>query len=353
MIAFRWRHSGGNWKCSAAIGHQVLGLPALIENLADPGADLSRAVALTVDDGYHDFADLAADVFLAYDCPVTSFVTTGFLDGRVWMWWDQVDYCLAHAGRPTLSIEVAGEVLQLDLRGPERAASALCLWTALKRVSTADRIRLTAELAARLDLTIPDAPPADCRPMQWNDVRSLSRRGLRFAPHTVTHPVLSRSPDGEAAFEIEESWRRVGQEEPTAEPVFAYPHGMRSRFLAGACRAARAARSSGGRDDGTGICQRRPVQSLWLASLPGNDRQRCAAAGPERGGASRSHRSRLAQLIGPAGTATNTVSASAQFVFEREQPQDRTLRRAPSPRSPCTRRLHRPPAPQRRIAPRC
>ena len=211
-------------------GHQVLGLPALIENLADPGADLSRAVALTVDDGYHDFADLAADVFLAYDCPVTSFVTTGFLDGRVWMWWDQVDYCLAHAGRPTLSVEVAGEVLQLDLRGPERAASALCLWTALKRVSTAERIRLTAELAARLDLSIPDAPPADCRPMQWNDVRSLSRRGLRFAPHTVTHPVLSRSPDGEAAFEIEESWRRIGQEEPTAEPVFAYPHGLGADF---------------------------------------------------------------------------------------------------------------------------
>ena len=212
--------------------HQVLGLPALIERLADPGADLSRIVAFTVDDGYHDFADLAADVFLAYDCPVTTFLTSGFLDGRTWMWWDQVDYCLARAGRPTLSIEVAGEVLKLDLRGPERAASTLCLWTALKRVSTADRIRLTAELAARLDLTIPDAPPADCRPMQWGDVRSLSQRGLRFGPHTVTHPVLTRSPGIDAQFEIEESWRRVAQEDPSAEATFAYPNGMPGDFNA-------------------------------------------------------------------------------------------------------------------------
>ncbi len=172
------------------------------------------------------------------------------------MWWDQVDYCLAHAGRPTLSIEVAGEVLQLDLRGPERAASALCLWTALKRVSTADRIRLTAELAARLDLTIPDAPPADCRPMQWNDVRSLSRRGLRFAPHTVTHPVLSRSPDIDAAIRDRGivAARRSGGAERGGD--LRVPQRDARRFHAAHVAAAGAARVSGGGDDGIGLCQR-------------------------------------------------------------------------------------------------
>ena len=177
------------------------------------------------------------------------------------MWWDQVDYCLAHAGRPTLSIEVAGEVLQLDLRGPERAASALCLWTALKRVSTADRIRLTAELAARLDLTIPDAPPADCRPMQWGDVRSLSRRGLRFAPHTVTHPVLSRSPDIDAAIRDRGvlAARRLRRSRARRRSL-RIPNGMPGDFYARACRGARAARVSGGGDDGAGLCRRRPVR---------------------------------------------------------------------------------------------
>lgn len=211
-------------------GHQVLSLPTLIKRLDDPGADLSRAVALTVDDGYHDFAEVAADVFLEYDCPVTTFVATGFLDGRAWMWWDQVDYCLAHAGRPHLTLEVNGEVLELDLGETARSASSQRLWAALKRVSTADRLRLINDLAARLSLTIPDTAPAGTHAMRWDQVRSLSRRGLRFAPHTVTHPILSRSTDADAVFEIEESWRRVSEEEPSAEAVFAYPNGLPADF---------------------------------------------------------------------------------------------------------------------------
>lgn len=211
-------------------GHQVLSLPALIEKLADPGADLSRAVALTVDDGYHDFADHAAEVFLEYDCPVTTFLTTGFLDGRAWMWWDQVDYCLAHAGRSPLTFDVDGNVLELDVQEADRPASAQRLWTALKRVSTDRRLQLIRDLATQVGVTIPEQAPVGTHAMSWDQVRSLSRRGLRFAPHTVTHPILSRSPDAEGEFEIEESWRRVREEEPSAEGVFAYPNGLPADF---------------------------------------------------------------------------------------------------------------------------
>jgi peptidoglycan/xylan/chitin deacetylase (PgdA/CDA1 family) len=210
--------------------HEVVSLPTLIQKLDDPDADLSRMVALTVDDGYHDFADLAADVFLAYDCPVTTFLTSGFLDKRTWMWWDQVDYCVSHAGRTRVQVEVAGQVLDLDLTEPARRLSTARLWAALKQVPSAERLTFILDLAARFDLVIPDSAPPGNHAMRWDQVRSLSRRGLRFAPHTVTHPILSRSPGPEAAFEIEESWRRVSEEEPGAEAVFAYPNGLPSDF---------------------------------------------------------------------------------------------------------------------------
>lgn len=213
--------------------YDIVGLPDLVARFEDPGADLSRVVAFTVDDGYADFASLAAEVFLAFDCPVTTFVTTGFLDGQVWMWWDQVEYCLTSAGKRAVVVEIGGEVLDLDLSAAARPASALRLWTALKRLPTPDRLARTADLAAQLEVEIPAAPPDDCRPMRWDEVRSLSRRGLRFAPHTVTHPVLSRSSVAEAKFEIEESWRRVRMEEPSAEAFFAYPNGLASDFNAG------------------------------------------------------------------------------------------------------------------------
>ena len=64
--------------------------------------------------------------------------------------------------------------------------------------------------------------------MRWTtDARSARPS---FAPDTVTHPVLSRSSVVEAEFEIEESWRRVRMEEPSAEAFFAYPNGLASDF---------------------------------------------------------------------------------------------------------------------------
>src|SRR5947199_34779 len=41
------------------------------------------AVAFSVDDGYAGYARIAAPIFAEYDCPVTLFVTTGFLDGQL------------------------------------------------------------------------------------------------------------------------------------------------------------------------------------------------------------------------------------------------------------------------------
>lgn len=210
--------------------YEIIGLPDMLVRLADPAADLSRTIALTVDDGYHDFADLAADVFLAYDCPVTTFLTTGFLDRANWMWWDQVEYSLSHATEKPPVFEVGGENVPLDLGGTALGATALRLWTALKRLPTEERVRLEAELATRLGVSVPAAAPAGYHAMEWDQVRSLARRGLRFAPHTVTHPVLARSTPIAAEFEIEESWRRLRQEESSAEAVFAYPNGLANDF---------------------------------------------------------------------------------------------------------------------------
>lgn len=209
---------------------EIVPLPEMLRRLGEPDADLSRTIALTVDDGYHDFADLAADVFLAYDCPVTTFLTTGFLDRVNWMWWDQVEYSLAHATEKQAALEVGGETVPLDLSETALSATALRLWTALKRLPTDERVRLEGELAVRLGVSIPSAAPPGYHAMEWDQVRSLSRRGLRFAPHTVTHPVLTRSTPIAAEFEIEESWRRLRQEESSAEAVFAYPNGLANDF---------------------------------------------------------------------------------------------------------------------------
>src|SRR5437660_6426276 len=80
--------------------YRLLSLTDVLKRL-DEGDSGSRtpAVAFTVDDGYDGFAHIAAPIFAAYDCPVTLFVTTGFLDGHLWLWWARVTYPFTHPER--------------------------------------------------------------------------------------------------------------------------------------------------------------------------------------------------------------------------------------------------------------
>src|SRR2546425_159452 len=71
--------------------YRMLSLSDVLELLNDPdGGSTTAAVAFTVDDGYGDFARIGAPIFAEYDCPVTLFVPTGFVDGQLWLWWDRV-----------------------------------------------------------------------------------------------------------------------------------------------------------------------------------------------------------------------------------------------------------------------
>ena len=56
----------------------------------------SKPVAFTMDDGFIDQATIAAPIFIEYNCPVTVFLITGMLDGKIWPWFDQVDYYLTN-----------------------------------------------------------------------------------------------------------------------------------------------------------------------------------------------------------------------------------------------------------------
>jgi peptidoglycan/xylan/chitin deacetylase (PgdA/CDA1 family) len=66
--------------------------------------------------------------------------------------------------------------------------------------------------------------------MSWDDLRSAETTGMRFGPHTVTHPILSRVDDVQARAELEGSWARLRAEARNPVPIFCYPNGGRDDF---------------------------------------------------------------------------------------------------------------------------
>jgi len=206
--------------------YEFVSLAELFDRLAGSGPQPSGAVAFTIDDGYVDQATIAAPIFAEFGCPVTTFVSTGFLDGKLWFWWDQIGHIFENSVRRSLGVTV-GEAA-LDLRWDsenQRILAQMEFIEKCKLVSQAEKSAAIARLAEMAEVEIPENPPAHCAPMSWQQLRHCEEMGMTFGPHTVSHPVLAHSTFDEARYEISESWQRLNAEARNAIPVFCYPNG--------------------------------------------------------------------------------------------------------------------------------
>jgi peptidoglycan/xylan/chitin deacetylase (PgdA/CDA1 family) len=208
--------------------YRLLSLTDALKLLEDGDAGSRMpAVAFTVEDGYADFASIAAPIFAEFDCPVTLFVTTGFLDGQLWLWWDRVDHMFKQTRRTSLTLPVGRDVLAYRWSSPsERASAQHGVIERLQTVAVPEREAVITNLTQQLDVELPACPPTPFAPISWDDVRRTARRGATFGPHSVTHPILGLTSDATCDWEIQESYRRVREETDAIVPVFSYPNGQ-------------------------------------------------------------------------------------------------------------------------------
>jgi peptidoglycan/xylan/chitin deacetylase (PgdA/CDA1 family) len=203
----------------------------LIDQVRNRLAPSPRTVVFTVDDGYADFAEVAAPVFQRYDCPVTVFLITGFLDGGYWLWWDRVRYAVEHSRQTSLTFEFPGNIVRYEWQDPSgRARACRDLIHRLKHLPNHEREAAHIELEARLEVSLPASPPLEFAPMSWEQVRSLGRSGVTFGPHTVSHPILARTTDQQSRNEIFGSWERLQTQSDRALPIFCWPNGDPTSF---------------------------------------------------------------------------------------------------------------------------
>jgi peptidoglycan/xylan/chitin deacetylase (PgdA/CDA1 family) len=212
-------------------GYELVTLVELFERLDGKGPQARGAVAFTIDDGYVEQATLAAPIFAEFGCPVTTFVATGFLDGKLWFWWDQIEYIFQHTARSAAHVQLGDTLLDYRWEDQQERSSAQADFTVrCKLIPQPEKPAAIAQLAHGMDVDVPPVPPALYAPMSWDQVRRCEENGMSFGPHTVTHPVLSRSATEVVAREITESWARLRSEVRTPVPVFCYPYGWWEDF---------------------------------------------------------------------------------------------------------------------------
>ena len=184
-----------------------------------------------MDDGYWDQAEVGGTVFSEFDCPVTTFTTTGFLDGTLWFWWDRIDCIFRRTRRTALDVAVGDISWRAEWAADDgRRCAQEQFIAACKTVRNAEKLAAIESLADRAEVAVPKVAPREYAPLQWRDLPRYEKKGMTFGPHTVTHPVLSRVDDSQCKWEISESWRALLDHAARPVPVFCFPNGKPADF---------------------------------------------------------------------------------------------------------------------------
>jgi peptidoglycan/xylan/chitin deacetylase (PgdA/CDA1 family) len=192
-----------------------------------------RSVVFTVDDGFIDHYEYAAPLFARYDTPLTCFVITDFLDGKLWPWDDQLPYVFSRTTKAGFSLRLPdGTVIEVDLQREKPLTVATQLREKLKTLPQDSLYDWIASLYTAADVERPHVPPSGMEPMSWNDARRFVDMGHTIAPHTRSHRIVSQLSDTESQDEISGSARRVTEQLGVAATVFAYPTGRLQDFSA-------------------------------------------------------------------------------------------------------------------------
>ncbi len=185
-----------------------------------------RHVLITFDDGYRDNYEKAFPILRRHNATATFFVTTGFIDGRRFAWWDEIAFMVRRS--PGKSI-CTSQLPRVVFDEPDRGLAIRTVLARYKQLAGSDTARFMEEVSDATGIRRPDAGSGDVW-MTWDMLRAMTTGGMRIGGHTATHPVLARLPIAAQLIEVAECARRLREELSQSMAYFSYPVGGLTAF---------------------------------------------------------------------------------------------------------------------------
>jgi hypothetical protein len=137
------------------LGFEFVALKTMLAS-ARSGSLGANKIAFTVDDGYFDFFEVALPLFERHRCPVSVFLITGFVDGDLWPWWDQLEFAIFH-GKGSFSFTTQTELLDFVLADESSRREALARTIGqLKLMPEERKCAVLREICDQLQVRVPD-----------------------------------------------------------------------------------------------------------------------------------------------------------------------------------------------------
>jgi O-antigen/teichoic acid export membrane protein/peptidoglycan/xylan/chitin deacetylase (PgdA/CDA1 family) len=206
--------------------------PVSIQQVADAingGKPLpKRAVMVTFDDGFRDNYEVAFPVLQRHGVPAVFFLSTGYIESQGAFWFDWIVFAFVHTEVSQVHLKAIDLTIPLAGTRDSRRLEALKLLQVLKSTPEVQRQEIIEQLKAELKVTMTPDHVEQSAPLSWDQVREMSRGGMEFGSHTVSHPILSTITDPMLLrFELDGS--KATLEREIGKPVLAlsYPVGGR------------------------------------------------------------------------------------------------------------------------------
>ncbi len=206
--------------------YKVVGLGELQDHLHSGSPE--TVLALTFDDGYEDNYLNAFPILQRYRLPATIFLTTGSIDSREPLWFEQLAGALKTTTQEFIDVEIdLPRRFWLRTRH-ERLQANTSIFQLLRRLPDSDRRSQLFQIVE--NLIAEPGQDRNGRMLTWDQIRLMKANSIDFGGHTVTHPFLSKITPEQVGWEISECKRRIEEELQFSALYFAYPNGREEDF---------------------------------------------------------------------------------------------------------------------------
>lgn len=192
----------------------------------------ANTVAITVDDGYLDFYEVAFPILKEFKVPATFYVTTGFVEGEHWLWTDQLHWLFETKGDLAPAIELPKMEFEKGFSMPSAKDDArswversYALNAYLLTLDNDRKWQVIDQLAKTWELNIPMRAPGIYRACSLEQLKEMQDWGVEIGGHTVAHPSLGRVSVQEAEKEIVTCYKYLERNLGVEPRSFCYPNG--------------------------------------------------------------------------------------------------------------------------------
>jgi peptidoglycan/xylan/chitin deacetylase (PgdA/CDA1 family) len=200
--------------------YRVVSMPEVLQAIQKVQPLPKRAVLITFDDAYADFAEIAWPILKKFRLPATMFVPTAYPDQpERAFWWDRLYQAFVATSRTQINVSPLG---QLPLLPPnQRRRSLRAIQNYVTTLPHCEAMQLVDSLCDELGLSRTQGSSV----LSWKQLRELAREGLTLGSHTRTHPIMTHITPEQMREEVRGSQEALKREIGTCLPIFCYPNG--------------------------------------------------------------------------------------------------------------------------------